>query len=137
MCVCLCLCLCLSIARPSIKCPRRTPPLQPSTTSRATARRRPTSRLYRYKRTYMYIHIWIQIDRSIEIHVNILVLSFFLILMSTSPAAFHHIENHLEKTPNEYIRWRYEHGSDKEVSANDRAGLVITIVPGSDKELLG
>ena len=28
--------------------------------------------------------------------------------------AFHHIENHLEKTPNEYIRWRYEHGSDKE-----------------------
>merc|ERR1719482_2434340 len=28
--------------------------------------------------------------------------------------AFHHIENHLEKTPNEYIRWRYEHGADKE-----------------------
>ena len=28
--------------------------------------------------------------------------------------AFHHIENHLEKTPNEYLRWRYEHGSDKE-----------------------
>jgi len=28
--------------------------------------------------------------------------------------AFFHIENHLEKTPNEYIRWRYEHGSDKE-----------------------
>merc|ERR1712127_942696 len=28
--------------------------------------------------------------------------------------AFHHIENHLEKTPNEYVRWRYEHGSDKE-----------------------
>jgi len=28
--------------------------------------------------------------------------------------AFHHIEKHLEKTPNEYIRWRYEHGSDKE-----------------------
>ena len=28
--------------------------------------------------------------------------------------AFHHIENHLEKTPNEYIRWRYEYGSDKE-----------------------
>merc|ERR1711935_1330032 len=28
--------------------------------------------------------------------------------------AFHHGENHLEKTPNEYIRWRYEHGSDKE-----------------------
>ena len=28
--------------------------------------------------------------------------------------AFHHIESHLEKTPNEYIRWRYEYGSDKE-----------------------
>merc|ERR1719460_1590104 len=28
--------------------------------------------------------------------------------------AFHHIENHMEKTPNEYIRWRYEHGADKE-----------------------
>jgi elongation factor 3 len=28
--------------------------------------------------------------------------------------AFHHIEMHLEKTPNEYIRWRYEFGEDKE-----------------------
>jgi len=28
--------------------------------------------------------------------------------------AFHHIEAHLEKTPNEYIRWRYEGGQDKE-----------------------
>merc|ERR1719199_1450805 len=28
--------------------------------------------------------------------------------------AFHHIEQHLEKTPNEYIRWRYETGEDKE-----------------------
>jgi len=28
--------------------------------------------------------------------------------------AFHHIEHHLEMTPNEYIRWRYEYGSDKE-----------------------
>jgi len=28
--------------------------------------------------------------------------------------AFHHIENHLEKTPNEYIRWRYEFGDDRE-----------------------
>lgn len=28
--------------------------------------------------------------------------------------AFHHIENHLNKTPNEYIRWRYETGEDKE-----------------------
>lgn len=28
--------------------------------------------------------------------------------------AFHHIQLHLNKTPNEYIRWRYEDGSDKE-----------------------
>ena len=28
--------------------------------------------------------------------------------------AFHHIENHLDKTPNEYIRWRYEFGDDRE-----------------------
>lgn len=28
--------------------------------------------------------------------------------------AFHHIENHLDKTPNEYIRWRYGNGDDKE-----------------------
>lgn len=28
--------------------------------------------------------------------------------------AFAHIEQHLEKTPNEYIRWRYEGGEDKE-----------------------
>jgi elongation factor 3 len=28
--------------------------------------------------------------------------------------AFHHIEIHLDKTPNEYIRWRYENGQDKE-----------------------
>jgi len=28
--------------------------------------------------------------------------------------AFHHIEDHLNKTPNEYIRWRYGNGEDKE-----------------------
>mmetsp|Transcript_7523 Transcript_7523/g.27621 ORF Transcript_7523/g.27621 Transcript_7523/m.27621 type:complete len:1050 (-) Transcript_7523:204-3353(-) len=28
--------------------------------------------------------------------------------------AFHHIENHLNKTPNEYILWRYQGGEDKE-----------------------
>ena len=28
--------------------------------------------------------------------------------------AFHHVEQHLEKTPNEYIRWRFETGEDKE-----------------------
>jgi elongation factor 3 len=28
--------------------------------------------------------------------------------------AFHHIEDHLNKTANEYIRWRYSNGEDKE-----------------------
>merc|ERR1719330_1404768 len=34
--------------------------------------------------------------------------------------AFHHIENHLNKTPNEYIRWRYANdGEDKESLVKD------------------
>jgi len=33
--------------------------------------------------------------------------------------AFHHIEMHLEKTPNEYIRWRFQHGDDKEALQKD------------------
>jgi elongation factor 3 len=28
--------------------------------------------------------------------------------------AFHHIEKHVDKTPNEYIRWRYQFGDDRE-----------------------
>lgn len=28
--------------------------------------------------------------------------------------AFHHIEHHMDKTPNEYIRWRYASGEDRE-----------------------
>jgi len=31
--------------------------------------------------------------------------------------AFHHIEQHLDKTPSEYIRWRYETGEDREVAS--------------------
>jgi elongation factor 3 len=29
--------------------------------------------------------------------------------------AFHHLEEHLEKTPNEYIQWRFQNGTDKEL----------------------
>ncbi|KAG0014011.1 hypothetical protein BGZ80_010707 [Entomortierella chlamydospora] len=29
--------------------------------------------------------------------------------------AFHHLEQHLEKTPNGYIQWRYQGGADREV----------------------
>ena len=35
--------------------------------------------------------------------------------------AFHHIEQHLEKSPNEYIRWRYEGGVDKEQKSKTTA----------------
>jgi len=38
--------------------------------------------------------------------------------------AFVHIENHLEKTPNEYIRWRYQYGVDKEALKKDT--MVLT-----------
>merc|ERR1711935_608611 len=38
--------------------------------------------------------------------------------------AFHHIESHLEQTPNEYIRWRFEYGDDKE--GLDKASMKIT-----------
>jgi elongation factor 3 len=31
--------------------------------------------------------------------------------------AFHHVEQHLDKTPNEYIRWRYQYGEDRELLA--------------------
>ncbi|KAG0064451.1 translational elongation factor EF-1 alpha [Linnemannia elongata] len=30
--------------------------------------------------------------------------------------AFHHVEMHLTKTPNEYIRWRYQYGEDRELA---------------------
>jgi len=33
--------------------------------------------------------------------------------------AFHHIEQHLDKTPNEYVQWRYASGDDKEVLAKE------------------
>lgn len=33
--------------------------------------------------------------------------------------AFHHIENHLDKTPNEYIQWRYSSGEDREAIEQD------------------
>ena len=29
--------------------------------------------------------------------------------------AFHHLEQHLEKTPNQYIQWRYQGGQDREI----------------------
>jgi len=38
--------------------------------------------------------------------------------------AFEYFEHHLNKTPNEYIRWRYDGGDDKE--ALNKANMIIT-----------
>tara|TARA_B100000575_G_scaffold285646_1_gene281222 strand:- start:66 stop:1094 length:1029 start_codon:yes stop_codon:yes gene_type:complete len=38
--------------------------------------------------------------------------------------AFHHIENHLDKTPNQYIRWRYAFGNDRE--GLDKASMKLS-----------
>jgi elongation factor 3 len=38
--------------------------------------------------------------------------------------AFHHLEQHLDKTPNEYIQWRYATGEDRE--AMDKESLKAT-----------
>jgi elongation factor 3 len=53
--------------------------------------------------------------------------------------AFHHLEQHLEKTPNEYIQWRYQGGQDREVlekasrklTAEDEAQMNVDII-GND-----
>lgn len=38
--------------------------------------------------------------------------------------AFEYVEHHLQKTPNEYIRWRYDGGDDKE--ALNKSNMLIT-----------
>jgi len=43
--------------------------------------------------------------------------------------AFHHIENHLNKTPNEYIRWRYANQRE------DKESLVKVTMQFSDEEI--
>merc|ERR1719281_431544 len=38
--------------------------------------------------------------------------------------AFHHLERHLDQTANEYIRWRYQNGEDKE--GLEKVTMVVT-----------
>jgi len=38
--------------------------------------------------------------------------------------AFHHIEQHINKTPNEYIQWRYDGGQDKETL--EKVTMILT-----------
>lgn len=42
--------------------------------------------------------------------------------------AFHHIEEHLEKTPNQYIQWRYAMGEDRE--AGNKVDRQVRFVTG-------
>jgi len=45
--------------------------------------------------------------------------------------AFHHIEKHMDKTPNEYIRWRYQNGEDRELAAK----ITRQLTPEEEKRL--
>merc|ERR1711916_208678 len=45
--------------------------------------------------------------------------------------AFHHIEQHLDKSPNEYIRWRFDGGDDKEARLKSTA-----IITPEEKKLM-
>lgn len=45
--------------------------------------------------------------------------------------AFHHVEQHLDKTPNEYIRWRFQNGEDRELAAK----ITRQLTPEEEKRL--
>lgn len=49
--------------------------------------------------------------------------------------AFHHIEQHLDKTPNDYIAWRYASGEDRE--AQEKASAQVCTVQSPEKGSLG
>ncbi|TPX61904.1 hypothetical protein PhCBS80983_g00784 [Powellomyces hirtus] len=57
--------------------------------------------------------------------------------------AFHHVEQHMDKTPNEYIRWRYQYGEDREslvkaarqLTPEEEAALKKPIVIEDEKRL--
>ena len=40
-----------------------------------------------------------------------------------SQHAFFHLEKHLDKTPNEYIQWRYSSGEDREKVEEEKTDL--------------
>jgi elongation factor 3 len=58
--------------------------------------------------------------------------------------AFHHIEQHLDKSPNEYIRWRFQNGEDRELAAKitrqltpeEEQRLKVPIVIDSEKRVI-
>ncbi|EGF82149.1 hypothetical protein BATDEDRAFT_16059 [Batrachochytrium dendrobatidis JAM81] len=53
--------------------------------------------------------------------------------------AFHHLEQHLDLTPNQYIQWRYQGGQDREILekatrklTDEDAAQMAKLVPGRD-----
>lgn len=58
--------------------------------------------------------------------------------------AFHHVEQHLDKTPNEYIQWRYASGEDREeldkvsrkVTAEEEAQMAQKVVHDGQKKVV-
>merc|ERR1712166_325945 len=45
--------------------------------------------------------------------------------------AFHHIENHLELTPTQYIEWRFQGGMDREGAAKNYLGELEVVLGGA------
>ncbi|KAJ1558451.1 translational elongation factor EF-1 alpha [Nowakowskiella sp. JEL0078] len=49
--------------------------------------------------------------------------------------AFHHLEQHLDKTPNEYIQWRYATGIDRELAAKSTRVISASEAESMSREL--
>ncbi|KAJ1554856.1 translational elongation factor EF-1 alpha [Nowakowskiella sp. JEL0078] len=49
--------------------------------------------------------------------------------------AFHHLEQHLDKTPNEYIQWRYATGIDRELAAKSTRVISASEAEAMSREL--
>ena len=54
---------------------------------------------------YIYTHVY----TCIHLHIH----------MYTYTYTYHTTRRHMDKTPNEYIRWRYAGGEDREAIAKD------------------
>eukprot|EP01066_Platyproteum_vivax_P014734 Platyproteum_vivax@DN6589_c0_g1_i1.p1 len=50
--------------------------------------------------------------------------------------AFHHIEEHLNKTPNEYIQWRFASGEDRELLTKDANALTEAEIKKMQEKLV-
>ena len=51
--------------------------------------------------------------------------------------AFHHLNQHLEKTPNGYLQWRYQGGQDKELLEKVTRKMTAEDIAQMDKFITG